>query len=75
MDVYVDHEETDEKQKERNQRYERLGNEHFSEGRIAEISVDFVLEAKSRLCDNEVDGPKDKFCEQDAEAITTGKSV
>ena len=61
MDVYVDLDETNEKQKERIQRCEHLGNEHFSRGRIAEISVDVVLQARARLCDNIVGGLKDKI--------------
>ena len=68
-------EETDEKQKERVQRYENLGNEPFSEERSAEISMDPVLQARARLCDGKVDGPKRENCERNAEATTVGKSL
>ena len=54
--VCVDSEDTDEKQRERIQRYEKLGKEQ----RIAEISVDLVLHARARFCDDQVDGPRDK---------------
>ena len=45
--VSVESEETDENQRERIQRCDNLGNEHFSEGRVAEISVDLVLQARA----------------------------
>ena len=73
--VYLDLEETDEKQKERVQRYENLGNEQFSQERIAEISVELVLQARARLCDGNVNGPKRQNCERNAEATTVGKSL
>ena len=60
-DVYVDQEETNEVQKDRIQRYEKLRNEHFSEGRNVEISVDVVLRARARSCDSKVHGPKEKI--------------
>ena len=37
------------------------GNEQFFEERIAEISVDSVLQTRSRLCDGKVDGPDDRL--------------
>ena len=73
MDVYVDLEETDEKQKERIQGDEHLGNEHFSERRIAEISVDLVLQPRARLCNNKVDGLKDKFASEMLERLQLAK--
>ena len=72
--VYVDLEEKDEKQKERIQRYENFGNEHFSQERIAEISMDLVPQARARLCDGNVNGSTGQTCERNAEAITAGKS-
>ena len=57
----MDPEETEEKQRERIQRCGKLGNEQFLEERIAEISVDPVLQTRSRLCDGKVDGTDDRL--------------
>ena len=75
MDVYVDLEETDEKQKERNQRDEHLGNEHFMEGTLAEISAGFLLQARARMCDSKVDSPKDKIVSEMRKRLALGKSA
>ena len=57
----MDPEETEEQQRERIQRCVKLGNEQLLEERIAEISVDSVLQTRSRLCDGKVDGPDDRL--------------
>ena len=57
----MDPEGTEEQQRERIQRCGKLGNEQFLEERIAEISVDSVLQTRSRLCDGKVDGPDDRL--------------
>ena len=71
---HVDPEETDEQQQERIHKYETLGNVQLSEGRMLEVSVDLVLQARARLCEGKVNGPRDN-CERDAEATTAGQSL
>ena len=73
--VYVDPEETDEKQKERMQKYEILGNEHFSEGKKSEVSVDLVLHPRHRLCEGEVNGPRYKIVSEMLKRLPLAKSL
>ena len=53
-------EETKVIQKKRIEYSWKKGNLQFTEdGRNAEITVDLVLQARARMCDNKVNGPED----------------
>ena len=59
-EVYVDAMESREEQEERIVQYCMEGNKHFSEdGRIVEITVDVVLQARAKMSENKVNGPDD----------------
>ena len=72
MDVYVDLEETDEKQKERNQRDGHWGNEHFHGGNTCKDLSGLLASSESPDV-RQQSRPEGQNCERDAEAITTGK--
>ena len=60
MEVYTDKEETKEFQQNRFDYFKREGDQYFTEGgRIAEITVDPVLQGRARMSDNKVNGPDD----------------
>ena len=77
--VHVDPEETTDEQKKWIMKYKEDGDRHFTEqGRVAEITVDLVLQARAKMSENEVDGPEDavvgemiKQLTQEKHAITT----
>ena len=59
-EVYVDALESKEEQERRIVKYSQDGNMHFSvEGRVVEITVDVVLQAKAKMSENKVNGPDD----------------
>ena len=72
--VHVDPEETTDEQKKWIMKYK----EFTEQGRVAEITVDLVLQARAKMSENEVDGPEDavvgemiKQLTQEKHAITT----
>ena len=59
-EVYTDQEETREVQENRVEYFKKKGNQQFIvDGRKAEITVDFVLQARAKMSDNKVNGPED----------------
>ena len=56
--VYTDQEETEDMQKERIEHFKTRGDRHLlQEGRAAAITVDLVLQARTKLSNNKVNGP------------------
>ena len=59
-EAYVDPEETIEGQEQRIEKYKREGDKDFTEhGRTAEITIDFVLQARAKMSEDKVNGPED----------------
>ena len=55
--VYVDPVEATDEQKKWIMKYNEDGDGHFTEqGRVAEITVDLVLQARAKMSENEVNG-------------------
>ena len=60
MEVHIDKEETKGFQQNRFDYFTRKGDQYFAEGgRIAEITVDPVLQRRARMSNNKVNGPDD----------------
>ena len=58
-EVYVDQEETQDAQEGRIEYFKKKGNQQITEeGRNAEITIDLVLQARAKMSDNKVNGPK-----------------
>ena len=59
-EVYTDQEETRQVQENRIEYFKKKGDQQFTvDGREAEITVDVVLQARAKVCDNKVNGPED----------------
>ena len=59
-EVFNDEEETAEKQKDPILHFKADGDRHFAEdGRLAEVTIDMVLQARSRVAKEKVSGPED----------------
>ena len=61
-EIHVDPEQTKEEQEKRITMYKQDGGRHFTEQRrVAEITIDFVLQARAKMSENKVNGPGDSF--------------
>ena len=59
-EVYVDPEETKNEQEGRSNKYRQDGDKQFTEeGRMVEITVDMVLQARAKMSESKVNGPED----------------
>ena len=61
-EVHVDVEETIEKQKDRIKEYKKDEDRHFTEaGRVAEMTIDLVFQARAKMAEERVNGPEDSI--------------
>ena len=59
----MDPEETIDEQQRRMPKYKEDGDRHFvtEHGRVAEITIDLVLQARAKMSENKVNGPEDSI--------------
>ena len=61
------------KQEDRINEHKKDGDTHFTEeGRVAQITIDFVLQARVKMAD-ETQGARGFHCDGDDKAASTGK--